>query len=105
MLSIYGRLFNLNQSTTTDCINRWAKNGDRLRTDFSGNKFTLLISNAKYNDSGNYFVDVLSIPIEEASEVATLIVHGMFFGYHQWLMCWRKFQKGISDAGIYVDCI
>lgn len=83
MLSIYGRLFNLNQSTTTDCINRWGKNGDRLRTDFAGNKFTFLIPNAKYNDSGNYFVDVLSIPIEEASEVATLIVHGMFFGYYQ----------------------
>ena len=43
----------------------------------------LLISNAKYNDSGNYFVDALSVPIEEASDVATVIVRVMFFGYYQ----------------------
>ena len=55
--------------------------GDRLRKDFADNKFTLKIRNAKYNDSGNYSMEVQSDPFEMKIDVATVHVHGMFFSY------------------------
>ena len=56
---------------------------NRLKTDLAGNKFSLKIINAKYIDSGNYSVEVLLKPFEEAVQVATVNVYGMFFGYFQ----------------------
>lgn len=55
---------------------------DRLTVDFDENKgrLTLKIVNAKYNDSGKYFLEVqLKDAKGRANDVVTLNVHGMFF--------------------------
>ena len=57
--------------------------GDRLETDFADNKFTIKISNTKYNDSGNYSVEVQLDPYEEEDNVAIVNVHGMFSSHFQ----------------------
>lgn len=62
-----------------------SKNGEkiygfRLETDFANDKFTIKISNTKYNDSGNYFVEVQfgkGRKFENEVNVATVNVHGM----------------------------
>ena len=59
---------------------------DRLKAEFADNIFTLKITNAKYNDSGNYSVEVLVKRGEHrvgVTDVATVKVHGMFFSYCQ----------------------
>ena len=53
--------------------------GDRLRTDFADDIFTLIIFNATYNDSGNYSVEVGVKPGEDVVDVATVNVHGILF--------------------------
>ena len=56
--------------------------GERLKTNFADNRFTLMIFNAKYIDSGNYSVHfLLKKSKESAVEAATVNVHGMFFSY------------------------
>ena len=57
--------------------------GVRLETDFADNKFTIKISNTKYNDSGNYSVEVQLNPFEKKDNVAAINVHGMFSSYFQ----------------------
>ena len=80
------------QSIKKTQISKWIRNrpdvfedgrkiyGHRLETDFADNKFTLKISNARYNDSGNYIVQTIQLdPVEQEVDVATVNVHGMFF--------------------------
>ena len=57
--------------------------GDRLETDFADNKFTIKISNTKYNDSGNYSVEVQLDSNEKEDNVAIVNVHGMFSSHFQ----------------------
>ena len=60
--------------------------GVRLETYFADNKFTIKISNTKYNDSGNYSVVVLlenGGKFEKEVNVSTVKVHGMFSSYFQ----------------------
>ena len=57
--------------------------GGWLKIDFADNKFAFKISNAKYNDSGNYSIKVVLESYEKAVGVATAIVQGMFFSYYQ----------------------
>ena len=91
----YIRAFAESQSFKKTEIVNWAGNrphvyedgrkiyGDRLETDFADNKFTIKISNTKYNDSGNYSVEVQLNPFEKKDNVAALNVHGMFSSYFQ----------------------
>lgn len=60
--------------------------GFRLEIDFADDKFTIKIINTKYNDSGNYSVEVQSrkgrkfeneIDVATEVDVATVNVHGM----------------------------
>ena len=51
---------------------------DRLTTTFDDNKFILKISNAKYNDSGKYSIEVQLRTKEDTFSAVTLIVHGSF---------------------------
>ena len=60
--------------------------GSRLKIDFADNKFVFKISNATYNDSGNYSIKVELEAYEKAVGVAIAIVQGMFFSYYQWLI-------------------
>ena len=53
--------------------------GGRFKIDFADNKFVFKISNAKYNDSGNYLIKAVLEPYEKAVGSATAIVQGMFF--------------------------
>ena len=53
---------------------------NRLIPDLSNSKFTLTITDAKLNDSGNYSLYVISEqPLEEADASVTVYIHGMFF--------------------------
>ena len=54
--------------------------GDRLITDLTNNKFTVKVTNAQYNDSGNYSMSVISLsPLSKADDAVTVLVYGMFF--------------------------
>ena len=55
---------------------------NRLITNLDdNNKFMLVITNAKYEDRGIYFMEVQLTTKEDASSTVTLNVHGMFFSY------------------------
>ena len=56
--------------------------GNRLRTDLSDSKFTLKITNAQYNDSGNYSMSVITVqPLRIAHGTVPVFVYGMCFCY------------------------
>ena len=57
--------------------------GNRLRPDFADSKFTLVIFNAKYSDTGSYSVEFVLETWERGNEDATVNVYGMFFSYCQ----------------------
>ena len=77
--------------------------GDRLRTVFADDIFTLMIFNATYNDSGNYSVEVGVKPWEVVVDVVTVNVHGMFFSVFEILK--ESYLKGIPHIKINVDYI
>ena len=69
--------------------------GNRLRTDLSDSKFTLKITNAQYNDSGNYYMSVVSMyPLEITRSTVPVFVYGMLFCYFKVLM----FSEGCQKA-------
>ena len=61
--------------------------GNRLTTDLSDSKFVLKITNAQYNDSGNYFMSLITMqPLGIAHRTVPVFVYGMFFCYFKVLM-------------------
>ena len=69
--------------------------GNRLITDLSDSNFALKITNAQYNDSGNYSMSVVSMyPIEITSSTVPVFVYGMLFCYFKVLM----FSEGCQKA-------
>ena len=68
--------------------------GNRLKTHLSDSKFALKITNALYNDSGNYSMSVLSMnPIEITHSTVPAFVYGMLFCYFKVLMFSKGCQK------------
>ena len=69
--------------------------GNRLKTDLSDSKFALKITNAQYNDSGNYSMSVVSMyPLEITRSTVPVFVYGMLFCYFKVLM----FSEGCQKA-------
>ena len=56
--------------------------GNRLITDLSDSNFALKITNAQYNDSGNYSMSVITVqPLRIAHGTVPVFVYGMCFCY------------------------
>lgn len=55
---------------------------NRLTTILTDSKFTLKITNAQYNDTGNYSMRVITEnPFRKADDTATVHVYGMYSCY------------------------
>lgn len=84
-----------NTSTGKQVVTEYGKKiyGNRLLADLIDNKFTLKITNAQYNDSGSYSINVISrTPLVEADDAVTVLVYGRVFCYFKGLSFW-----GISE--------
>lgn len=70
--------------------------GNRLKTDLSDSKFALKITNAQYNDSGNYSMSVITVqPLRIAHGTVPVFVYGMCFCY-QWYQCFGELSDSQS---------
>ena len=54
---------------------------DRLKSHYFNNKFTIKISDAKYEDSGTYYVKVLMRSFKYSNSAVMVNIYGMLFSY------------------------